>query len=375
MPRRIAGTSSGPVVVGVHRVVDEPGVHLEVAQRALVAQPLVGPPLLAGVDHRLGRERRLRELDVAVGRREPLGDGGLGRAVGAEVGGVEGRQLPGGAGRDARVDDGELHVGRSGPLRDDLDLHPVDLADEHLVGAGPRTLPLTGVRVGSVVVVVLHLGPARPRAALLRADLDLDLVVRDHVAVLPGEPDGAVPGHLLRRAGDPLHAARRDLRQLRRERPWRHPRAGGSGQAHLAHGRVDRSGRHDRGHRLRLRVRRHRHRREPARRAAADDVGRPVAVRDGPEVDGDDPRGRRQHGEDHAEDQQLLARGHEPCMTDGPTTVGDRRGRRVRDGRGLGRGRGGMVRGRHERSAPVRGEESHRTQLSHQSHDLGRGSE
>ena len=97
------------VVVGVDRVVHETAVHLEVRRRA-VAHRLVGTPLGARVDHRLGRDRGERarrgggrgaQRDVAVARLERVGEslGALdgstgGRDVGRrELRGVDRRRL------------------------------------------------------------------------------------------------------------------------------------------------------------------------------------------------------------------------------------------------------------------------------------------
>ena len=55
------------VVVGVHGVVHEARVDVAVVQRGLAADLLVGAPLLAGVDHRLGGERRGGEGGGVVG--------------------------------------------------------------------------------------------------------------------------------------------------------------------------------------------------------------------------------------------------------------------------------------------------------------------
>ncbi len=130
------------VVVGVDRVVHESGADRAVA-RAAVAHPLVGAPLLAGEDRRpRGRRRGGLELDrvLAGGRRLGVGHGllrgGRGR-LGLDLGGPAGR------------DDGQGHALRQPVLGDRAQLHPVDLADEHRVGAGPGAGALRGLGSGA----------------------------------------------------------------------------------------------------------------------------------------------------------------------------------------------------------------------------------
>ena len=205
------------VVVGVHRVVDEAGVHLAVVQRARAAHALVGAPLGTRVDLRLRGEGRSLQGDLvgavvagarlggegaagvrgAARRRRGRGCAGL-RAVGVQRG-----PLDGGLGGGAGVDDRELQVGRQvAGRRLDLDLDVVDVADQQGVGAGTRVPRLRGARVGSVVVVVLEVHPARPGVTRPGADLQRDLVLGDLGAVLPGDADGAVPLDRLGDAGD-----------------------------------------------------------------------------------------------------------------------------------------------------------------------------
>ena len=115
------------VVVGVHRVVDEPGLHGAVARRALFAHLLVGAPLRPRVDvglrgSRHGAERHGVLDAVAVGRGPdacgPAPAVPAASAVLAEgsVGGVDRRSLLGHR-AGARVDDGQLQVGRDGDRR------------------------------------------------------------------------------------------------------------------------------------------------------------------------------------------------------------------------------------------------------------------
>lgn len=340
------------VVVGVHRVVDEARVHLVVVQRGLVTHPLVGTPLGAAVDHRLGRVARGRQVDLALGGRgvQPgpaghrLGLDERGRVAGAAVHGVgvERAALGHGAGGLAGVDDRELHVGRhraGARQRADLDL--VDGADDDRLGAGTRAASLAAVRVRGVVVVVGQDAPVAPAVGGLRAQLEAQDVVAHLHAVLPGDTDGAEAGDRLRAAGD-LGAAgpraglaarvggdlataeARDLAAGRRR---------GRGQGHLVDGGV---------HRLRREHRRpglgHGVRREVAGRVAANGGVPGVAGDLTDDVEADHARGRGQGSEHDAERQDLLAGGDVTSLA---------------GGHGL---------------YSSAGEESHVAQLSHESH-------
>ena len=128
MLRRMRRHLGARVVVGVHRVVDEAGVHLEVVQRALVAHPLVGAPLGARVDLRLRACTSPPAARSGPSRRSPAPS-----SVSTLPGSVAGRRpglrrrpcvLVSSAGCStavcvgrARVDDRELHVGRAARRR------------------------------------------------------------------------------------------------------------------------------------------------------------------------------------------------------------------------------------------------------------------
>ena len=164
------GTSAARVVVGVHRVVDEAGVHLVVVQRAGVTHPLVGTPLGAGEDLRLAGVAAGLERDLAVAGLQRLvgdlvGDDvvlGLVALGGVELAGVDRRLLDGRVLALAGLDDGHGHVvGDLAVRRHGLGLHLVDVADQQRVGAGTRLPALRAVGVGAVLLVVLDRGPRR----------------------------------------------------------------------------------------------------------------------------------------------------------------------------------------------------------------------
>ena len=210
MLRRMRRHLGARVVVGVHRVVDEAGVHLVVVQRALArasarrrptgrarrsaAWACTSPPGGRWSPSVSVVARRSRSVTSSPGARRGL--------VAVHRRGVQRGPLDGRVRRLARVDDRELQVGREAVVGDGADLDLVDLADQQRVGAGARVPRLLAVRVGAVVVVVLEVDPVGPGVAGAGADLDGDAVARDHRAVRPGDADGAVAGDRLREAGD-----------------------------------------------------------------------------------------------------------------------------------------------------------------------------
>ena len=229
MPRSSDGTCFGGVVVRVHRVVDEAGLHGAVARCRLVTHPLVGTPLGTRVDRGLRRRLHRAQRDrvrAVVGLHREVSRGL--RLVGAASCSVDGVQLRGVERRGlldhragAGVDDRELEVGRRAAVRGlGAHLHLVDAADHEGVGAGAlaRGLLLRGAGVRAVLVVVRRGRPPRPTSVLLGPDLDADLVLGVVDAVLPGHPDGGVPAHLLGRGlrDDALGGPRRVGLLLRR---------------------------------------------------------------------------------------------------------------------------------------------------------------
>ncbi len=197
------------VVVGVDRVVDEAGVHLEVVQRALrrassrrhptgrasrsAAWACTSPPgarsssSASGSVARVGR--RCSGSAVVAARRRPSSVvSSAGRSTAVCV-------------RRARVDDRELHVGRQ-------------LAGRRPAGPGPRrrrrpaaaSVPGRACRASSLSgsgpcsswYSSSH--PVGPRVTGAGADLHRDARRSGtSIAVLPGDADRAVPGDRLRR--------------------------------------------------------------------------------------------------------------------------------------------------------------------------------
>ncbi len=311
------------VAVRVDRVVHEAGVDLVVAQRPLVAERLVGPPLLAGVDLRARGVGRRLEVEPVLGQRlAVLGCGH--RLLRVRGRGVDRSALGRGPGRHSGLDHGQLHAGgRYRLLADRTHLHPVDLADEQDIRAGARVPPLLAVRVGLVVVVVGQLRPVGPGAVLEGAGLEGELllvVVRLHGPLassrprrcpgVPGHAHGAVPGHLLGAAGHRGHAPVRGRTRsgARLERARRDPRARRGRECVLLHLGVDHL------------VRQHR---RPAgftgvrREAGRGPVGgsRAVAGRLPDHVEADHARRGGQGSDHHAQGQQLLAGGDETGLS------------------------------------------------------------
>ena len=318
------------VVVGVDRVVHETAGDAAVAQGALVADALVGAPLGAGEDRRLGHglglgaDRRSLQGQRVRGER-PVGalhrQAGVVRLVGCPGARAGLGRLGGGpfglarAGR-ARVDEREGEVlGERNTVGAGLDLNVVDVADEHGLGARAGGGGLGAVGVGRVLVVVLEELPIAPVRAGPGADQQGDLVAVEPLTLLPGHPDGREAVDVL---GLAHHAgcggAAGDGAALKP----REATAGGR-EGHLGHGGLHRSGGHRGGHQLRGRL---------LSRVSADDV------------EGDHAGGGGEDDEDDTQGQQLLAEG---------------------DGTSLKRA--------HERSTPVWGE-GHRQEFhtSHTSH-------
>ena len=206
-----------------------------------------------------------------------------------------GRGLGLGRLRGARLHHSELEVGGQGggvaALGDPgLDLDLVDIADDERVGARAGAERLGAVGVGTVVVVVLDRAPVGPLVALAGADEDLDGVLLDLHAVRPGDADGAVAGHVLRTARDVGGGDRAAHQRPARER---------AGVAGL------------RGERDLGDLGRHRRRRHGGRGQCAGHDRRAARAGCPHDVEGQDARRRREHGEDHTESQQLLAGGDE----------------------------------------------------------------
>ncbi len=279
-------------------------MHLVVAQRRLVADALVGTPLGARVDLRLGGGDdglhlevvgTVRVLGRGLVRRRLVGRAGAAAVVG-EPGRVDRRLLADGVLGLAGVDHGELHVGRCRLVGAHLDLHRVHVADQQCVRAGPCLAALLGARVRAVLVVVLRGRPARPGVARPRADLDVDGVVLDRGARRPRDAHGAVPldrHHVA--VDDPAAVGGGALvAPQRRARPRRTRLPRLRGQRVLVDLAVHGGRRHLGGRSAQRDVRRYDDR---LRRAH---VHRHGAGR------------RRQHGDHDSQRQQLLAEGHEP---------------------------------------------------------------
>ena len=154
----------GLVAVRVDRVVHEPGLDLAVLHGA-PAQALVGTPLRAGVDPRLGR--------------------GLGAARRGAPGGRVGGGDPGVDQVDAQVVDLGAFLGV------DPHLHAVGLRHHQGLGAVALLSLLGRPRVGSVTVRGRQGVPVRPSVVGAVADPCLQLV-HLHVRVVPGDGDEAV---------------------------------------------------------------------------------------------------------------------------------------------------------------------------------------
>ncbi|CAM3908234.1 hypothetical protein NOZE110980_19715 [Nocardioides zeicaulis] len=298
------------VVVGVDRVVHEAGADGAVAQRALVADALVGAPLGARVDG--GLRDGLRGPGAGAGRlQRDAGAAALERAllgVLLLVGGGARRVGPGGVRlvvrrlglaplRRARVDEGEGQVvGQRGALGARLHLHVVDLADEHRLGARSRGGGLGAARVGTVLVVVLQVLPGAPLVTDAGPHAQADLVVVEVLAVLPGHADGGEAGDGLRLAH---HAGVGGPAGNRTPLEAGEP-AGGLRQRHLGHVGGDGSGRH--GGRGQL---------GGGQPTAGGAAGRAVVTDD---VERDHAGGGGQHDEHDAEREDLLAERDETSL-------------------------------------------------------------
>ncbi len=291
------------VVVGVDRVVDEAAADRAVAHGALVADALVGTPLGAGEDGRrrdgLARARGLEGEALRAGsrRRRPAASP-AGRSRGRRTPCRSSGRRPPSRRRSTSPSPGRPARGRGrreGWRRrcTAFDLHVVDLADEHRLGAGAGPGRLLAAVVGRVLVVVLQVLPVAPLVAGAGAHLQGDLVLLEVLAVLPGHADRGEARDGLRLAGDPrVRGAARD-----RTTAQAGEAALGAGERHLGHGRRDRPGRHRRRHQL-----------GGHRLAVARGLLPGVTTDD---VEGDHAGRGREDDEHDTEGQHLLAEGDE----------------------------------------------------------------
>ena len=242
------------VVVGVHRVVDEAGADRAVAQRRSCRGCSRRRPTGRGRRSSAGRRSpsgwsRADCRVIALGRRRRLARGVL-LVVrpGGVLRGLVGRRL--GLARStwwARVDQGERQVVREGgAVGAGLDLHVVDLADEHRLGAGAGVGRLRAAGVRSVLVVVLQGPPSRSTRRRCGCAPAGRSGPRRGPRRAPGDADRGEPGDGLRLADHPgVGGAAGDGPALEAGEA-----AVGAGERHLGHGGFTGAGRHGGRHQL-----------------------------------------------------------------------------------------------------------------------------